>query len=189
MISPKRLPNKIPKEKIEIFLKRHWFIFLTKILFFLVLFILPLVFYLLIGDKIYGWHKGEISGPLFILGASVYYLSIWLFFASSFINDFLDYWIVTNNRIISINQIALFSRTVGELRLSRVQDVTCEVHGFFATILHYGDILVQSAGTKQPSVFRQVPRATKVAQDILHLVEKNKCDYCNSCKPKERCEQ
>jgi hypothetical protein len=178
MLSKKHLPNKIPNERIEIFLKRHWFIFLTKILFHLVLFILPLVFYMLIGDALYGWHTGQISRPLFILAASVYYLSVWLFFASSFINDFLDYWIVTNNRIISINQKALFSRTVGELKLSRVQDVTCEVHGFFATILHYGDIHVQSAGTKQPSVFKQVPRATKVAQDILHLVEKNKCNSC-----------
>ncbi len=150
---------------------------------------MPLVFYILIGDNLYGRYNGEVSRPIIILVGCVYYLSIWLFFSANVINDFLDYWIVTNKRIISFNQNGLFSRTVGELKLSRVQDVTCEVSGFFATILHYGNINVQSAGTKQPSVFKQVPRAVKLSQDILHLVEKNKCDACERCGVKDRCEQ
>lgn len=180
MLSPKHLPNQLKDEKIEIFVKRHWFIFFIKILFYLILFIAPLICYLLIGDSLYGEYNSEVRLPIVILIACIYYLNIWLFFSANIINDFLDYWIVTNKRIISINQNGLFSRTVNELPLSRVQDVTCEVRGFFATILHYGNINVQSAGTQQPSVFKQVPRAAKTAQDILLLAEKNKSDFQNS---------
>ncbi|MFH1188198.1 MAG: PH domain-containing protein [bacterium] len=185
MISPKHLPNQTSGERIEIFIKRHWFVFFIKILFYFVLFIMPLICYFLIGDALYGRYNSEIRMPIVILIACVYYLCIWLFFTANVINDFLDYWIVTNKRIISINQNGLFSRTVNEMQLSRVQDVTCEVSGFFATILHYGNINVQSAGTQQPSVFKQVPRATKAAQDILSLTEKNKCSGCGGCGVKQ----
>lgn len=176
MISLRHLPNKLKDEKIEIFIKRHWFVFLIKILFYLILFIAPLLFYFLIGDDLYGQYNHNIIYPLIILIANIYYLSIWLFFSANIANLFLDYWIITNKRIISINQNGFFSRTVNELQLSRAQDITSEVRGFFGTILHYGNIYVQSAGTQQLSVFKQVPRATKIAQDILRLAEKNKSE-------------
>ncbi|MFH1564804.1 MAG: PH domain-containing protein [bacterium] len=189
MLSPKNLPNKSKDERIEVFIQRHWFIFFIKILSYLILFIMPLICYFLIGDDLYGRYNSAIRIPIVILIASIYYLSTWLFFSANVINDFLDYWIITNKRIININQNGLFSRTVGELKLSRVQDVTCEVHGFFATILHYGDINIQSAGTRQPFIFKQVPRAARIAQDVLRLVEKNKCDACDRCDVKNKCEQ
>lgn len=174
MISIKHLPNKIKDEKIEIFIKRHWFIFLIKILFYFILFIIPFLFYFLIGEELYGTYDNNVRYSLIILIANVYYLSVWLFFSANITNNFLDYWIVTNKRIISINQNGFFSRAVNELPLSRVQDITCETSGFFPTILHYGNIQIQSAGAKQLSVFKQVPRSAKIAQDILRLVEKNK---------------
>jgi uncharacterized membrane protein YdbT with pleckstrin-like domain len=177
MISPRHLPRQAPGERIEIFLKRHWFIFVAKVLFHLVLFVLPLIFYYYTSEDLYVRYISEISKAIFILAVSVYYLSIWLFFSASFINDFLDYWIVTNNRIININQKGLFARTVGELKLARIQDVTSEVQGFIPTFLHYGNIYIQTAGTRQRFIFKQVPNATQVAQDILHLVEKYKSEH------------
>ena len=36
-------------------------------------------------------------------------------------------WIITNDRILDIEQHGLFARTVSELRLHRVQDVTAEI--------------------------------------------------------------
>ena len=47
-----------------------------------------------------------------------------------FTDYYLDTWIVTTERIISIEQKGLFERTASELDLISVQDATAEVHGF-----------------------------------------------------------
>lgn len=171
MISAKHLPHQEAGEKIELFLKRHWFVFFTKMLFFIFLLILPMIFFYYTGEDIYGPLDGDISRPIFMLVISIYFLSIWLFFTASFINDFLDYWIVTSKRIISIDQLSLFARSVSELKLINVQDVTSEIKGFFPTILHFGDIQIQSAGARSHFVFKQVPHADEVTRQILHLAE------------------
>jgi uncharacterized membrane protein YdbT with pleckstrin-like domain len=79
---------------------------------------------------------------------------------------------VTNKRIVNVEQKGLFSRVVSEKELSRMQDVTSEVHGFIATFFSYGDIYIQTAGTKERFVFKQVPDAPHVAQEITNLVQK-----------------
>ncbi|KKU07046.1 MAG: hypothetical protein UX10_C0016G0001, partial [Candidatus Magasanikbacteria bacterium GW2011_GWA2_45_39] len=47
-------------------------------------------------------------GVLLLLLGSIYALTVWLFFYTSLINYFLDLWIITNDRIVSIDQRGLF---------------------------------------------------------------------------------
>jgi hypothetical protein len=51
---------------------------------------------------------GPISGPLIGLSVSAYYLFAWLFFFFSFIDYYLDVWIITSERIIDIQQNGFF---------------------------------------------------------------------------------
>jgi len=118
------------------------------------------------------FHR-EISSSVIALASSAYYLFIWLFFFFSFIDYYLDIWLITSERIIDIQQKGFFSRVISEQKLFRIQDVTSEVHGFIPTILKFGNVHVQTAGTKERFFFHEVPNPDEVRNIIIHLVRLN----------------
>lgn len=174
MLSIYRLPNKLPHEKVVRIIRKDVFVLFKKIVMLVVLIILPLgvielLFWSLIEDS-----TNTVFHALFVLGTSTYYLFIWLFFFFSFIDYYLDVWIITNQRIIDIQQKGFFSRVISEQKLSRVQDVSSETHGVVATLLKYGDVHIQTAGTKQRFFFHEVPNPDRVRDEIIRLVEQEK---------------
>ena len=179
MLSKYRLPNQQAGEEIVKIIRRDLFILVKKVATFLLLNILPLAFFSLALINFPNILNGQLSLPLIILGASVYYLFMWLFFFFSFIDYYLDVWIVTNKRIIDIEQRGLFSRVISEQKLYRVQDITSETNGFFPTIFAYGDVLIQTAGEKARFHFQQVPNPDAIRDMIIKLAEKNKKEEKN----------
>lgn len=168
------IPHHLKGEKIILLLRRHPFIILSKIITWAVAAILPLIFYLLMGKTLAGLFSNELFSPLVVLFTSIYYLYIWLFAFHGFVDYYLDVWIVTNERIVNIEQKGLFARVVSEQRLYRVQDVTSELKGFFSTLLDFGTVYIQTAGEQQRFVFKQVPSPYNVARKINKIVEQNK---------------
>ncbi|MFH1225955.1 MAG: PH domain-containing protein [bacterium] len=174
MLSKKHLPHQEADEHLVIFLRRHWFIALKIVLFFALLAILPFALYFILQTNTDLSSDNNVKSVFLTIGASVYYLFIWLFFFYALLDFYLDIWIVTNKRIISIEQHGLFARTIAEQRLSRVQDATSEVKGLFPTFLNYGDVHIQTAGEVSRFVFKQVPNAREVAKHIIVLADKRK---------------
>ncbi|MDD5031695.1 MAG: PH domain-containing protein [Patescibacteria group bacterium] len=173
-----RLPGHISGEKIIKVLRRDVFILIKKILLFLLLLILPLIlFYLTVASIYPDILYGEISYPLFLLVVSFYYLFLWVFFFFSFIDYYLDIWIITDERIINIEQEGYFARTISEQRFYRVQDVTSETKGFFPTVLKYGNVYVQTAGAKERFFFQEIPNPDQVRDIIIKLVERSKAAH------------
>ncbi len=115
--------------------------------------------------------------PIFVLGASAFLLSGWLFMFQSFIDYWLDVFILTEKRILDIEQKGLFNRTVSELRLYRTQDVTFEIKGFWHTMFDYGDIFVQTAGEVERFHFALVPHPNNVAKMILEWSEADRKEH------------
>ena len=174
MISLYHLPNKLPHEKVVKVIRRDLFILFKKVMFLVLLIILPLIFFYLFILSQPVLINGSITYPLIVLGTSAYYLFIWLFFFFSFIDYYLDVWIITSERIIDIQQKGFFSRVIAENKLFRIQDVTSEVQGVMPTILKYGDVFAQTAGTKQRFHFRQIPNPDIVRDTIIKLVQRKK---------------
>ena len=168
------IPHSHEDEKIILLLRRHWFIILRKLLFWAVVAIMPVLFYLLAFDIIEPLFTGSLTHPLFVLFVSVYYLYIWLFAFHSFVDYYLDVWIVTNKRIINIEQKGLFFRHVSEQKLYRIQDVTAELKGMFSTLLDYGTVYIQTAGEQARFVFKEVPRPQEVAKKVIKMSEQEK---------------
>jgi len=178
MIRTNKISNQKNGEDVIFHLRRHWFIFLKMAVTFVFLYLLPLIIYLAtqsVGTEFFA--QGKISGPLIMIAVFIYYLVILLFSFTAWTETYLDIWTVTTERIINREQHGLFSRVVSELDLYRVQDVTAEQKGFFATILHYGNVYVQSAGAKERFAFEQISNPYKVAKIIQRLDEKAKKDH------------
>src|SRR4030065_1642089 len=143
-------------EEIVLVVHRHWFNILEQMFLILLMLIalvsgaiyLPLVFPALVVSP---WHS------FFAFLENIFAMAIWMFFFLIWIDYYLDVWIITDLRIVNIEQKGLFPSSVSELELSRIQDITTEVIGIIPTFLNYGDVFVQTAAETERFLFRQVP--------------------------------
>lgn len=166
-----RLIKRMPGERMVAFLRRHPIILVGDTLMVAFMAAVPAGIWFAIG---YFWPlipTHYIGRPLLILLGSFYYICLWQFAMTTFVDYYLDGWIITDRRILSVEQQGLFSRTVSELDLSRVQDVTSEEKGILAFIFGYGNVYIQTAGETTRFDFHQVPHPEDIRKRILGLVE------------------
>ena len=115
--------------------------------------------------------KFSVLYPL-ILFLAVFFLH--LFWIAAFImlaDFFLDVWILTDQRIIAVEQKSLFSRVVSECSLSKIQDTSIEIHGFIPTILHYGNLTVRTASEHEDFIFKNVARPNFISEEIARTAK------------------
>lgn len=165
------LPNPLPEEHLVYFLRRHPITILSVIVSFVLVLCAPFAAYWYLTTFQSEMVANQNTLTLIVLFGSIFFLYAWLFLFQNFIDYYLDMWIVTNHRILSIEQSGLFSRTASELRLYRIQDVTATVSGAMHTILDYGDVEIQTAGEKEHFRFEDVSHPNNVAKKILELSE------------------
>ena len=158
-------------EKILLVLHRHWFDIAKRfVLVFLMLlflfgsFFLPLFFYSFSTDPLYENLVSFLQNLFFIF--------IWIIFFVIWIDYYFDVWIVTDRRIINIEQKALFSRVTSELELENIQDITTDVKGLLPTFLNYGNLYVQTAAEMERFLFRNIPDPYEVKNLIMRLQNK-----------------
>lgn len=171
MLSLYRLPGMMPGEKIIKIVRRSFFVFFKKILFFIISCVVLAAFISITLANFPDILADQAYYPVFVLGVSAFCLFIWLFFFFSFIDYYLDIFFITTERIISIRQEGFFSRVISEQKNEMVQDVTSEVHGVFQTILRYGNIHVQTAGEVKRIFFKEISDPEGVRDTIIKLIE------------------
>lgn len=169
-----RLPNQREDERVVLFLRRHWFAILSIVTAFTLLTSVPLILGWYFWDTVDVWLKHEVMGPLIVIVGSIYFLSVWLFAFLEFTDYYLDTWIITNERIINIEQQGLFNRTASELDLASVQDTTAEIRGIWQTLFTYGNVFVQTGGEKARFHFKNIDNPEHVKELINALVEEDK---------------
>ncbi len=169
-----KLFHKKDYEKIEYVVRRHWVTFIPIIIFLIVLAILPIGVYWLITNSSSQYLQNQTYYTAGVLLASIYYLSVILFFYTYFVEFHLDLWIITNDRLLDIQQKTLFARTISEVDLYQIQDITSEIHGIFPSIFNYGNIILQTAGTLPKFTFRNVANPNHLREAILDLAAEDK---------------
>lgn len=162
-----------PYEKIIYFLRRDTIVFILQALLFIFLLIIPVGLFFFFEATFPALFTSTILYPIVVLLGSLYFLTVWLVFFTSFIDYYLDFWIVTNDRIINVEQ-HLFSRTISELDLYKIQDITGESKGFLQTMFNYGHVYVQTAGEVGRFNFEEVPNPREVARKIMELMEEDR---------------
>ena len=160
-----------PDEKVIFFLREHPVVFLSTVLLIVILALIPVAGWFGVQALAPDLLAGQVSAPALGLLASAYYLVLWLFFLTSFVNYYLEAWIVTDDRIVNIVQKGLFSRTVSEMDLAKIQDVTSEVKGFVPYLFNYGNVFIQTAAEAERFDFQNVHRPHEIRKQLLELAE------------------
>jgi len=170
-MAKKLFPSQNANEKVILVLRRHWFVFFKFILLYFLIGLIPVILYIINQSLNLNIFVTEISHAIFVLVISAFYLFWWLLAFRQFLDYWLDVWIVTDQRIVNISQKGLFFRTISQLKLFRIQDVTADVRGLLKTILHYGNVYIQTAGTYERFIFEDISHPYRVTRKIMQLAE------------------
>jgi hypothetical protein len=117
--------------------------------------------------------------PLFGLGAfgvAVFVVSVLAGLFVGFRGLVRWYWtvfIVTSHRVVDVDQRGLFDRFVSEASFEKIQDVSYARRGFWGTVLNFGTLVVQTAGTTAHLEQYYV----RQPQDIQHMIVKAMGEY------------
>lgn len=165
------------REEILLIVRRHWFVFLTRILGVIVMAILPfivlLVASLLSATKEYVSIATASYSQEIIFFSALWLLISWMILAQQWTDHYLDIWVVTDRRIISIDQQSFFVRSVGSFRLERLQDMNVLIPGLFATLFNYGTVEAQTAsGSESEFTVHGVPKPREIKSIILEATDR-----------------
>lgn len=141
-------------------------------------------FILIIGSAFFFYYltqKGIWGITAFI---TIFLLGLFLLIRTLFIRHF-NCLILTDQRIININQKGFFDRLVKELELNKITDISYRTKGFLGTLFHFGDIQIQTSDPVQPIKieFKKIKNPDKIQELILAL--KKQSEERNSKLPRE----
>lgn len=159
------------REKIILKLHRHPIVLLLEIFPLLVLLCAPFIIFLIFKNDQFSFGQSAIFLFAFALFRDVFSLVIFLFILYVFFSHYLDVWLVTEHHIINIEQKSLFNKSIAEQEIDRVQDITAEVNGPLQTIFNYGNIYIQTAGTQERFIFKDVAHPRLIVDEITKILD------------------
>lgn len=136
-------------EKMLRIVRKHWWIIFSRMLYVLLLGLLPLLLLFAAlqyvpGDFIENIVSANAREIIFFYLA--WLLMLWMMVANFWTDHYLDLWAITNRRIVAIDQRGFFHRFLSSFRLERLQDMNIQVEGVLPTLLNFGTIEAQTAG-------------------------------------------
>lgn len=158
-------------EKILATIHQHWIVIVGRMVIVLFLGAVPFLFIPLEYEFLDFVPESSIH-PLTVFISSLWWMALTLLFFINWLQYWLNAWIITDTRVISIEQKSLFFRESSEFLLSRVQDITVETPGLFASFLGYGNISVQTAG-ETSFTGRRMPNLNEAKNLIMEHADKN----------------
>jgi uncharacterized membrane protein YdbT with pleckstrin-like domain len=147
------------EEQIRAMVRRHAITLIGPLLLAMLLIVIP--FFFLFPLFSLGLAGIIVFGVMILVGA-------FLAFRTLFVWD-NDVLIVTNFRVVDIDQRGLFSRHVSEANLNAVQDVSWKKQGFWQTLFRMGSVTVQTAGATATIQGDNLPRPEKI-QNLINDV-------------------
>lgn len=154
-------------EHVVMKVRKHWFILLREKAGVLVAGIIPFVL------APFVFSTFETPPALAIFLSALWCTLIMMGLMNVWTNYFLDIWIVTDRRIMYIEQVRFFVREIITLRLERVQDATVRFEGFFETLLNFGSLRIQTAGAALDEVIiHGIPNPESVKRRVLEEVDR-----------------
>lgn len=134
-------------EKVIIVIRRHWLPLLLRGLALAGGALLPFVLAAVVPPEVFAPLAAYPGGGLVLMFFySLWLLVLWITFFVSWTNYYFDAWVLTNERIIDIDQVGLFRRHMVSAELDKIQDAHVEVEGLLPTFFGYGRLVLYTAG-------------------------------------------
>jgi hypothetical protein len=131
-----------PDEEVLRVVRKHWFVIITELFGTFLMLLFP--FFILFVIALF-------PNQLIAVDLSLADFTSLIVFgvAATWTHYYLDLWVITDRRIILVDQIRFFNRNVSIFRLERLQDIEFSVKGIIPTLLNFGTVQAQTAGAHE----------------------------------------
>lgn len=158
-------------ERVLLVARRHWTVYAPALVVALFVYLASMGFFIGLGQI------GIVADNEALKAVGVAFFSIFLLFATLFVYinwmvNYLNIQVVTDEHIVDIDQMGIFSRKISELTLDDIQDVSATKKGVLQSFLNYGDIVIQTAGERPNFNFEKVPKPHELARKIMDIRSK-----------------
>lgn len=163
-------PGQQPNEKIYMITRQHWIVLSRQITIWLV-FVAVLFFYDGYAVRTFEILRTREAEMIASVAKGLYLMYIIGGLFTIWILYYLNYQIITSNRIVDVDQKGLLFHATTEINIAQIEDVTAEIKGLFGNLFNYGTVFVQTAGAKEMFEFDNVPDPKNIAKLLLDLYE------------------
>lgn len=153
-----KFKNKRSDEKILVTVRRHPIVLLKAFLQIVVILIVSIALFVFLNS----WTTLIILIIAIIIAVAIAVINLYMWLNT--IN------IVTDQRIIDVDQTSIFGRSVAEIDLDQIEDAISSVKGVMETVLNFGKVEIQTAGTQDNIIMEVAPAAYKVQQEIMEAL-------------------
>ena len=160
-----------PQEQVLLVMRRHWFVLFGPAVTFGILLILPSLV-LSVGSTYLPLLRAPGVVPYVNFFLAIYLMAVLTYMLLVWLDYYLDAWIITDQRVVDIEQRRLFDRRISEIAMERIQNVTIEIPGFIATMLNFGNIKIETAG-EQGFTISEVPHCDQ-ARELIRAHSRQK---------------
>lgn len=151
-----KLENKRPNEEVKTILRRHHFVMIKAVLQCFAIIILIITCFIFLDSNLIKILV-LIIGLLIAAGIFSYHYYLW----------YNDIYVLTTERLFDIDQHGLFTRSLNEIPLENIQEVTHHIDGPLQSIFDFGNVIIHTAGPKSHNVtIENIPHPRKVQQEI-----------------------
>jgi membrane protein YdbS with pleckstrin-like domain len=160
------------KERVVAVIRHHWFVLFRDVIGIGILFLLP--FFILPMFWAFAQASGfpAVSGGVALFFAAFWTLLMWNLLFVKWTDYYYDIWVITNWRIVDIDQNGLFHRNVATLlTLDHIQDIEAQLSGVLGNVLNFGHVQVQTAAAQREFAMNDVASPNKVVQIIRDALE------------------
>lgn len=159
-------PGQRENEEIIMIVFKHWYIAIIPMLKALGIILLSLFLPILLGLTFYIFNY-TISTVAYIV-----WILFWVgYIFYAYFNWLQGKYIITNERIVSIDKKGAFNTTVRETEIDKIQNIVHSTKGMFATMLNFGSIVIQTNTTDL--VLDYVPNPVYIKEEVLQLMKGN----------------
>lgn len=150
-------------EQIVVLLRKHWVTNLSWIFLVILMIIAPLTLKIV---PLLAFLPDRFQ----LMAVIMWYIIILSFAFEGFLSWFFNIYIITDERVIDVDFVSLTYREITDATIDKIQDVTYRTGGLLKAIFDYGDVYIQTAGTKARIEFEDVPKPATVAKIINELI-------------------
>ena len=105
----------------------------------------------------------------FLLGGILILTFYWF---RTWVGWYYSVYVISSTRVMVVNQEGFFGREVNEISLDNIQSVNYKIKGAQASILGYGDVIVETLSGGKPIRLKKARKPAKLQQAIIEVVHR-----------------
>jgi membrane protein YdbS with pleckstrin-like domain len=152
-----------PNEEVVAVVKQHvWLLFPIVLAWAILLAVLLVILHFFMASGV-----SSVAVAVVIVAGGIYSIYKWFIWNNGL-------YIVTNQRVIKVDQRGLFNRLISEAEIERIQEISTDINGPIKTVLNFGTVKIQTASTTGQVDLWNVPHPYDIQQQIVALQRSQK---------------